>query len=185
MNKNKFFFPLDKKRKATYHRIMRKIVVILTFVLILTSCQYKIHEVVIVNKSNFDTYICAKNYQEGSKKILESNILIKAGEAVTIPFMEDGQVNIKTINRACLQKNDDLHYEILNAPTKEITVYNKTPDNIILTEVNNLFDTLTIMANSEEKINVYNYQKINVMAISENGFVAKTQIMSGGILISY
>ena len=170
---------------------MKKIAVLLLLVLALAGCQmYKTKNTIIENKSGYAATVDAKNFKEDEKQILSYKFTVDSGKSLLLPMYDNGDVSLVSIGRNYLNKVTDTHYEILNADSAKFTIYNKTDFPVIVKDLNNLFDTQAIAANTNQSnIDVYNIERIQPTAITNDGtnLILKVSFSVYGksILVSY
>lgn len=165
---------------------MKKITVLLLLILTIAGCQmYQTKEVAVDNNSDHIAIIRVENFKEGDKKILSSTITIPAHKSILLPMYHDGNITLKA-GRNQLKTISNTRYEILNAGSVQFTIYNKTDFPVVVSDLNNLFDTQNIGANTNiPNVNVYNMERIQPRAITNNGAILKVHVYERNIIVSY
>lgn len=166
---------------------MKKVLVLLLLVLATAGCQmYKTKDTIIENKSAYAATVDAKNFKENEKQILSYKFTVDAGKSLLLPMYDNGDVSFVSIGRNYLNKVSNTHYEILNAQSVSFTVYNKTNEgNIVLKDVNALFDDQTLTKDAEIQIQVYNPLNIQPIAISNKGVMLQVKTQGRSIIVLY
>lgn len=166
---------------------MKKIVVLLLLVLALTGCQmYKTQDTVIENKSDYAAIIDVKNFKENEKQILSYKFTVDAGKSLLLPMYDNSDVSLVSIGRNYLNKVSNTRYEILNGQSVIFTVYNKTNESdIVLRDVNALFNTQTLAKDAEIQIQVYNHLNIQPIAINSKGVMLQVKVQARSIIVLY
>ena len=162
---------------------MKKIVVLLLLVLALAGCAiFRTTDVVITNNSDHIAFVSIWNLKkDGDHQGLES-IEMQPHTSTSYKLYDDGREELNRPNRNFLKKHSNKSYEILNSPRKTVTVFNKTGEKIILRESNNLFDTITMLANEVKTIDVFTIDGFSPHAMTEYGVVLKVSLRSGLII---
>lgn len=166
---------------------MKKTAVLLLMVLALAGCQmYKTQDTIIENKSDYAAIVDAKNFKENEKQILSYKFTVDTGKSLLLPMYDNGDVSLVSISRNYLNKVSNTHYEILNAKSVSFTVYNKTNEkDIVLRDVNALFDTQTLAKDAEIQIQVYNPLNIQPIAINSKGIMLQAKAQARSIIVLY
>lgn len=166
---------------------MKKIAVLLLLVLALAGCQmYKTQDTVIENKSDYAAIVDVKNFKENEKQILSYKFTVDAGKSLLLPMYDNGDVSLVSIGRNYLNKVSNTRYEILNGQSVIFTVYNKTNESdIVLRDVNALFDTQTLAKDAEIQIQVYNPLNIQPIAINSKGVMLQVKVQARSIIVLY
>ena len=166
---------------------MKKIAVLLLLVLALAGCQmYKTQDTVIENKSDYAAIIDVKNFKENEKQILSYKFTVDAGKSLLLPMYDNGDVSLVSIGRNYLNKVSNTRYEILNGQSVIFTVYNKTNESdIVLRDVNALFNTQTLAKDAEIQIQVYNHLNIQPIAINSKGVMLQVKVQARSIIVLY
>ena len=166
---------------------MKKISVLLLLALVLLGCQmYNTKNAIIENKSDYDAIISVKNFKENEKKILSSSITVNAKKSLSLPLYNDGDISLMSISRNYINKVTDTHYQILNMSPVIFTVYNKTNENnIILRDMNALFDTQILTKDKDVQIQVYNPEKVNPIAFDSKGIVLQVKTRGRSMVVTY
>lgn len=166
---------------------MKKIAVLLLLVLALAGCQmYKTQDTVIENKSDYAAIVDVKNFKENEKQILSYKFTVDAGKSLLLPMHDNGDVSLVSIGRNYLNKVSNTRYEILNGQSVIFTVYNKTNESdIVLRDVNALFDTQTLAKDAEIQIQVYNPLNIQPIAINSKGVMLQVKAQARSIIVLY
>ena len=166
---------------------MKKISILLLLVLALLGCQmYNTKNTIIENKSDYDAIISVKNFKENEKKILSSSITVNAKKSLSLPLYNDGDISLMSISRNYINKVTDTHYQILNMSPVIFTVYNKTNENnIILRDMNALFDTQILTKDKDVQIQVYNPEKLNPIAFDSKGIVLQVKTLRRSMVVTY
>ena len=166
---------------------MKKISILLLLALALLGCQmYNTKNTIIENKSDYDAIISVKNFKENEKKILSSSITVNAKKSLSLPLYNDGDISLMSISRNYINKVTDTHYQILNMSPVIFTVYNKTNENnIILRDMNTLFDTQILTKAKDVQIQVYNPEKVNPIAFDSKGIVLQVKTRGRSMVVTY
>lgn len=166
---------------------MKKISILLLLALALLGCQmYNTKNTIIENKSDYDAIISVKNFKENEKKILSSSITVNAKKSLSLPLYNDGDISLMSISRNYINKVTDTHYQILNMSPVIFTVYNKTNENnIILRDMNTLFDTQILTKDKDVQIQVYNPEKVNPIAFDSKGIVLQVKTRGRSMVVTY
>ena len=166
---------------------MKKITILLLLVLALTGCQmYKTQDTVIENKSDYAAIIDVKNFKENEKQILSYKFTVDAGKSLLLPMYDNSDVSLVSIGRNYLNKVSNTRYEILNGQSVIFTVYNKTNESdIVLRDVNALFNTQTLAKDAEIQIQVYNHLNIQPIAINSKGVMLQVKVYARSIIVLY
>ena len=164
---------------------MKKIAFLLLLVLALTGCQmYKTQDTVIENKSDYAAIIDVKNFKENEKQILSYKFTVDAGKSLLL--YDNSDVSLVSIGRNYLNKVSNTRYEILNGQSVIFTVYNKTNESdIVLRDVNALFNTQTLAKDAEIQIQVYNHLNIQPIAINSKGVMLQVKVQARSIIVLY
>lgn len=167
---------------------MKKIILVVFTVLLFTNCnQFIPKNITIDNKSNEKAIVNVKTFTEQGKEKSSQDCEVLAGKKITLSLFNNIAVDLKSVGRNHLKKISNTQYEILNAPPVPFFVYNKTPEQVTFSDVNNLFDSITVGANAQNiNINVFNPQKMLPMAVSNSdGIILQTQTQGNKIIIKY
>ena len=166
---------------------MKKIAVLLLLVLALAGCQmYKTKDTIIENKSNYAATVDAKNFKENEKQILSYKFTVDAGKSLLLPMYDKGDVSLVSIGRNYLNKVSNTQYEILNALPVSFTIYNTIDKKVILSDMHSLFDTQTLNGKQTTSIQIFNPQKIQLLAVSiPDSIILKVDIQDKKIIIKY
>ena len=166
---------------------MKKIVILLLLVLALTGCQmYKTQDTVIENKSDYAAIVDVKNFKENEKQILSYKFTVDAGKSLLLPMYDNSDVSLVSIGRNYWNKVSNTRYEILNGQSVIFTVYNKTNESdIVLRDVNALFNTQTLAKDAEIQIQVYNHLNIQPIAINSKGVMLQVKVQARSIIVLY
>lgn len=166
---------------------MRKISVLLLLVLALAGCAiFRITDVVIANNSDHIAFVSIWDFKkDGDHQGLES-IEMQPHTSTSYKLYDNGRVELKRPNRNFLKKHSNKSYEILNMSPVIFTVYNKTNENnVILRDMNTLFDTQILTKDKDVQIQVYNPEKLNPMAFDSKGIVLQVKTRGRSMVVTY
>ena len=164
---------------------MKKIAVLLLLVLVCAGCAiYRTTNVSISNNSDYIAYVRVSDFKkDGDHKGVEY-IKLSPHTGTFCKLYDNGTVTLTRPNRNYLKKSSDKSYEVINSPKRIIKVFNKTGEKITLSEVNNLFDKITMLPNEVKDIDVFTLNDFYPYAISEQGIILKTSLQ-GGLVITF
>ncbi|QEJ95320.1 hypothetical protein FUT79_08970 [Treponema phagedenis] len=170
---------------------MKKMVLILGAVICvlgLFGCQTnKTADVIIKNNSSYDAVVALRNFKEDSKKIVGDVIFpLKKGESIVVTMYDDKHIKLASINRHSLKKISQNEYQILDSVAMLFKVYNKTNEDVVLFDQNNLIDKLTIARDEEKEISVFNSAQLQLKAMTANdNIILKPELQERSIIIHY
>lgn len=166
---------------------MKKIVVLLLLVLAMAGCQmYKTKDTIIENKSKYAATVDARNFKEDEKQILSYKFTVDSGKSLLLPMYDNGDVSLVSIGRNYLNKVTDTHYEILNALPVSFTIYNTIDKKVILSDIHSLFDAQTLNGKQTTSVQIFNPQKIQLLAVSvPDSIILKVDIQDKKIIIKH
>ena len=128
---------------------MKKIILVALILCIFSSCSiFRTRDVTINNNSDHKAYISVTEFRRngdlhgstGGSDYVE----LLPHTSTAYKLYDKGEVKLTKPNRNFLKKQSNVSYEVLNSPKKIVKVFNKTGENIVLNEANNLFDTIKI-----------------------------------------
>lgn len=162
MNKNKFFFPLDKKRKTVYHKIMKKIVACFCLCVVLFSCGKKESgSLTVINNSDYAANVMivpefdldgARVYNIIAKKTKTINYVGKIAYYISVPH---NLAHYSTSNDLITISNADSTFFYKGTITNKLECDISVIDNktyLIADESKTYIDELSITANSSKQL---------------------------------
>ena len=169
---------------------MKKIVLIGLILCLFSGCAiFRTTEVTISNNSDHNAYVSVTEFRRNGVLAGSSGgsdyIELLAHTSTTYKLYDNGNVKLTKPNRNFLKKNSSKLYEVLNAPKKLVKVFNKTGEKITLSEANNLFDTIEMIAGQVKNIDVFTINDFLPSAINEQGLVLKISFQGDILIITF
>ena len=173
---------------------MRRVVFVGLVLSMLSGCSiFKTRDVTINNNSDHNAYISVTEFRR-SEDLYGSTggsdyIELLPNTSKTYKLYDKGKIKLTKPNRNFLKKQTDESYEILNAPKKVVKIFNKTGEDIVLFEENNLFDKMNVPKfeiDSQTKyveIEVFTIDNFHPHAISKEGVFLKTSFQDPNVLV--
>lgn len=171
----------------------RMVLVGLVFCMLSGCAIFRTKNVTINNNSDYTAYISVTEFRRSEDLHGSSGgsdyIELLPNTATTYKLYDKGKVKLIKPNRNFLKKQTDESYEILNSPKQVVKVFNKTGEDVILFEENNLFDKVNVPKNEKDsktqyiEIDVFTTDSFHSHAIGKEGIFLKTSFQEPNILV--
>ncbi len=167
---------------------MKKIVFLMIVSVLLSGCEmFKKYDYVVSNKSDYDVRVIVKIVSSNKlSKNVDDNFILKAGDKKIIKGYDNKCIELGSVGRYSLKKISITKYEVLNANAIAYTVYNKAAEAVILTETNNLFDTIELNPLDIKTIDIFANSDFYPLAkTKDNGLLLEVKKQEKKLIISF